>query len=143
MPSKSATREDRRLERLTDICLDLPEAIRERHATHAAFTVRDRKFSYYLDDHHGDGIVALCARAAPGVNDALIASDADRFYKPAYIGPRGWVALRLDVGRVDWDEVAELVIDSYRLVAPKRLVAALDHGPEADGRSSTRRRGAE
>jgi len=45
-----------------------------------------------------------------------------RFYLPAYIGPRGWIALRLDTGKVDWDEVAELVMGSYRLIAPKRMV---------------------
>jgi predicted DNA-binding protein (MmcQ/YjbR family) len=53
----------------------------------------------------------------------MIAQDPDRFYMPAYIGPKGWVALRLDVGEVDWDEVAHLVANSYRLVAPKRLAS--------------------
>jgi hypothetical protein len=51
--------------------------------------------------------------------------DPNRFYLPAYIGPRGWAGLRLDVGAIDWDEVGELVADSYRLVAPKRLAALI------------------
>jgi hypothetical protein len=51
-----------------------------------------------------------------------------RFYKPAYLGPRGWVAVRLDTGDVDWDEVAELALDAYRLTAPKRLLALVDRG---------------
>jgi phosphoribosylglycinamide formyltransferase-1 len=117
--------EDRRLTRLTKIVLALPETERETHDTHAAFLVRKKRFAYFLDDHHGDGIVALNCRAAPGENTALIASDPDRYYMPAYVGPRGWVALRLDVGTVDWEEVRELVTDAYLLTAPKRLAALL------------------
>ena len=117
--------EDRRLTRLTKIVSALPETERETHDTHAAFLVRKRRFAYFLDDHHGDGIVALNCRAAPGENTALIASDPERYYMPAYVGPRGWVALRLDVGTVDWEEVRELVTDAYLLTAPKRLAALL------------------
>ena len=121
--------EDSRLARLTGICLALPEVTRRYNGQHATFLVRDRKFAYYLVDHHGDGIVAVCCRAAPGENEALVASDPIRFYRPAYIGPRGWVGLRLDLDEIDWAEVAELVTESYRLAAPKRLVALLTHPP--------------
>ena len=99
--------EDRRLIRLTEIGLALPEANRECHGQHASFTVRKKKFAYYLDDHHGDGIGAVCFRTDPGENEALLATDATRFYRPAYIGPRGWIGLRLDVGEIDWEEVAD------------------------------------
>jgi phosphoribosylglycinamide formyltransferase-1 len=59
--------------------------------------------------------------------------DASRFYHPAYIGPHGWAGLRLDVGKVDWDEVADFVCDSYRLVAPQRLVSLVNSSrPESD-----------
>jgi predicted DNA-binding protein (MmcQ/YjbR family) len=85
--------------------------------------VRKKTFAYYLDDHHGDGIVALSCKVLPHENAALVAASPARFYLPAYIGPRGWVALRLDVGDVDWDEVTELVAGSYMLVAPKRLAS--------------------
>jgi hypothetical protein len=115
--------EDRRLTRLTTICLDLPEAVRLCTGDHASFTVRDKKFVYFLDNHHGDGIVAVCFKTQPGQNDALLAMDPERFYKPAYIGPRGWVGLRLDVGEIDWAEVGEFVVDSYRLSAPRKLAA--------------------
>ena len=90
---------------------------------HAGFHVRKKIFAYYLQDHHGDGIVSVCCKVMPGDNTALAAASPERFYLPAYIGPRGWVALRLDVGEIDWDEVTELVKDSYRRVAPKRLAA--------------------
>ena len=90
---------------------------------HASFSVKDRKFVYFLDDHHGDGIVSVCFKTQPGQSETLLAMDQSRFYKPAYIGPRGWIGLRLDVGEIDWDEVGEFVTDSYCLVAPKRLAA--------------------
>ena len=118
--------EDRRLVRLTKICLGLPEATQERHGTHAQFLIRKKTFAYFLNDHHGDGIVAVTCKTLPGDNVALVAAQPERFYLPAYIGPKGWVALRLDVGAVDWDEVAELVAGSYLLVAPKRLAALVN-----------------
>jgi|SRR5580698_2572939 hypothetical protein len=108
------------LARLTRICLALPEAVREDKGSHAAFLVRKRTFAYFLNDHHGDGIVSIACRALPGENTALVAAQPDRFYLPAYIGSRGWIALRLDHGEIDWDEVTELLTGSYRMVAPKR-----------------------
>jgi len=117
------SKEDRRLARLTKICLALPEATRQDSGRHASFLVRKKTFAYYLDDHHGDGIVALSCKVLPHENAALAAADPARFYLPSYIGPRGWVALRLDVGDVDWDEVTELATGSYMLVAPIRLAS--------------------
>jgi predicted DNA-binding protein (MmcQ/YjbR family) len=111
------------LVRLTQICLALPEATRESYGDHASFSVRKKKFVYFLDNHHGDGIVAVCFRTDTGQRDVLLASDDTRFYCPAYIGPRGWIGLRLDRGAIDWDEVTDFVTDSYRLVAPRRLAA--------------------
>jgi predicted DNA-binding protein (MmcQ/YjbR family) len=123
------TTEDSRLERLTEICLALPEATRRHENQHASFSVREKKFAYFLMDHHGDGIVAVCFRAQPGENQALAASDPVRFYVPAYIGPRGWAALRLDTREVDWAEVAGYVTESYRLAAPRRLAAIASQPP--------------
>ena len=120
---KKAPAEDRRLVRLSKICLALPETVREVHGRHAGFLVKKKTFCYFLNDHHGDGIVAVTCKALAGDNAALAAAQPARFYLPSYIGPRGWVALRLDVGEIDWDEVGELVAVSYRLVAPKRLAA--------------------
>jgi hypothetical protein len=112
------SREDPRLVRLSKICLAFPQASRQVLGRHAGFLVGKRTFAYFLDDHHGDGIVAVTCKALPGDNAALVAAQPDRFYLPAYIGPRGWVVLRLDAGKVQWDEVRELVLGSYRLVAP-------------------------
>jgi phosphoribosylglycinamide formyltransferase-1 len=115
--------EDRRLQRLSKICLALPECVRQRHASHAAFRVRTKVFAYYLDNHHDDGIVAVCCRTARGENVDWVRADPAKFYLPAYIGPRGWVGLRLDIGPVHWRQVAVFVSESYRLAAPKRLAA--------------------
>ena len=123
MPKPSA--EDRRLAGLTRICLSLPETTRQLLGDHASFLVRKRIFAYFLNNHHGDGIVAVTGKVLPGDNQALAAAQPERFYLPAYIGPRGWVALRLDVGKIDWDEVSELMATSYRLIAPKGLASQL------------------
>jgi hypothetical protein len=120
------SREDRRLARLTKISKTLPKVVRHRHARHAAFLVRKKTFAYFLDNHHGDGIVAVTCKVLPGDNAALVAAQPERFYLPAYIGPKGWVALRLDLGKIDWDEVAELMRGSYLLTAPKRLAERVE-----------------
>ena len=118
---KTAFAKDARLKRVTDICKELPEAIFELAGKHASYQVRKRTFAYYLKDHHGDGIISVCCKVLPGDNEALIAARPKKFYMPAYIGPRGWVGLRLDVPGVDWKEVSELIRGSYRLVAPQKL----------------------
>lgn len=94
-----ASAEDRRLVRLTKIYLALPEAARDYNGQHADFKVRKKTFAYFLNDHHGDGIVAVTCKVLPGNHKVL------------------------DCGEIDWDEVSELVIGSYRLVAPKGLAA--------------------
>jgi len=116
-------KEDPRLVKLTQICLAFPEMTREVLGDHASFKVAKKTVAYFLKNHHGDGIVAITCKVLKGDNTALAASDPGRFYIPAYIGPKGWVALRLDRGEVDWGEVEELVRTSFLLVAPKRLAA--------------------
>ena len=118
---KNRSAEEPRLIRLTQLALALPESTREVGGSHAQFLVRKKTFAYFLDNHHGDGIVAVTCKVLPGDNKELAAAQPDRFYLPAYIASRGWVALRLDMGKVDWDEVKELLLGSYALIAPKRL----------------------
>jgi hypothetical protein len=118
--------EDQRLTQVAAICEAFPEVTREHMGDHARFVVRKKTFAYFLNDHHGDGVVSLCVKVVPGENDELIASDPTRFYRPVYLGANGWVGLRLDVDEIDWDEVAAFAANSYRLLAPKRLAALLD-----------------
>jgi predicted DNA-binding protein (MmcQ/YjbR family) len=117
--------QDSRLAHVTKIALSLPEASRKIYGSHAQFLVRKKTFAYFLDNHHGDGIVAVTCKVLPGDNKVLAKAQPARFYVPAYVASRGWVALRLDVGKVDWDEVKELVFGSYVLIAPKRLAERL------------------
>jgi phosphoribosylglycinamide formyltransferase-1 len=114
-------RYDTRLERVTKLALELPEAGRYLHGDHAGFTVRKKKFAYFLNNHHGDGIVGLACKVMPGDNKLLVAAQPERYYMPAYVGAMGWVGLRLDRGAIDWEEVRELLRGSYVLLAPKKL----------------------
>ena len=120
------------MERLSRICLALPETSRVDHNQHAQFLVRRKTFAYFLNDHHGDKIISVTCKVLPGDNTALVRSDPTRFYLPAYLAARGWVALRLDLGEIDWEEVAELVAGSFRLVAPAKLRADLSDRGSVD-----------
>src|ERR1700744_6025735 len=110
------------LEKVSKICVALPETLREDRGDHSNFTVRKKPFAYFLNNHHGDQIVSLCCKAAMGENVDRASREPARFYLPAYIGPRGWFGLRLDGPAVDWSEVKNLVELSYRLAAPKTLI---------------------
>jgi hypothetical protein len=109
------------------ICLAFPEVTeRLSHGT-PTFFVRDKKAFVYawIGGHHDNGFPHLWCAAPPGVQQELVASGPERYFRPPYVGHRGWVGVRLD-GDVDWAEVAEVCEDAYRLIAPKRLVAGLD-----------------
>ena len=89
------------------------------------FRVRDKIFAQFEDGHHGDDRPALWCKAPPGAQDVLVGSDPRRFFVPPYVGHNGWVGVWLDVP-IDWDVIAGLVADSYRMTALERLAAALD-----------------
>lgn len=115
--------------RLCTIAARLPEAGERpggESGRHIAFTVRSKTFAYFTDDHHGDGRLSLICRAPMGEQAALIASQPERYFIPPYVGRRGWVGMLLDVPGLDWAEAEELMIEAYRLVAPKRLTASLE-----------------
>jgi predicted DNA-binding protein (MmcQ/YjbR family) len=116
---------DPRLARLSAICAKLPESARALRGDHAEFRVRGKVFAYLLNDHHGDGIVSVCVKSALGENLDRAQREPQRFYLPAYIGPRGWFGLKLQ-GKSDWSEIETLVRSSYRLAAPKTLARRLD-----------------
>jgi hypothetical protein len=119
---------ERVLARLRKICLALPESSeRLSHGTPTFFVgpKKGRVFVMFANDHHSDSIVGIWFPAEPGAQATLIEADPRRFYRPPYVGPSGWIGLRLDV-ELDWDEIAEIAEESWRLVAPKRVVAAFD-----------------
>ncbi len=112
------------LERLRAICLALPETTeRLSHGEPTWFIRGKRSFVMFSNHHHGGPLGFWCA-APPGAQDVLVSAAPDRFFVPPYVGHRGWLGVRLDVP-VDWDEVAMIVEDAYRSVAPKGLLALL------------------
>ena len=114
--------------RLGRFSITLPEATERpggEKGMHVAYMVRNKTFAYFTENHHSDGRLALTFRAPLGEQAALVASEPDRFFVPPYLGHRGWVGLWLDSPGVDWSEVEEIILESYRLAAPKRLVALL------------------
>ncbi len=116
----------RRSEALTElrrIFAALPEVTERLSHGAPSWFVRGKKTVATLwDDHHGDGRLGLICAAPPGVQQQLVDEEPERFYVPAYVGHRGWIGVRLDVG-VDWDEIREIVVDAYVCVAPAKLAA--------------------
>jgi predicted DNA-binding protein (MmcQ/YjbR family) len=112
-------RRDSVLVRLRAICLVLPEAIERETWKIPTFRVREKIF--VMSTTH-EGNPALWCKAPKGAQEILIQADGARFFRPPYVGHKGWIGMRLD-GRVDWSEVGDLVRRSYRMTAPKKLAA--------------------
>lgn len=119
----AVTNGDDALDRVRRLCLALPECV-ETESGRPAFAVRKKTFVMYMDDHHGDGRLALWCKAAPGAQEVLIGSDPERFFVPPYVGPQGWVGVRLDRPPTDWATVQSLIEEGWAIQAPKRLAAA-------------------
>ena len=112
-------------ERVRRICLALPGATeRSSHGAPAFFATR-QFVALWPDGHHGNAFPHLWCAAAPGAQEGFVGSDPDRYFRPPYVGGRGWLGVRLD-GRVNWAEVEMLCEEAFRTVAPARLVARLD-----------------
>lgn len=113
--------------RLRKICLAFPEAHEVEAWSAPTFRVKNKIFAMYskADTHHGKGRNSVWLKAAPGVQAQMVGAAPDCFFAPPYVGPSGWIGVWLD-GVVKWEEVAEFTKDSYRLIAPKRLLKELD-----------------
>ncbi len=111
--------------RVREICLSFPgatEEVRDPAGAHSGVLVNGKRFCYFLNDHHGDGVVGLTCKAQPGVLAALLDLDRERFYPPAYMHQHGWLGMRLDIEPVDWARAEQLLVEVYVALAPKRLV---------------------
>lgn len=117
------------LGRLRKICLALADAHEVEAWGEPTFRVRNKLFAMYAaaNNHHGGGRPAVWIKAPPGNQDLMVRTAPDRFFVPPYVGPSGWVGVWLDRG-VDWDELTELLRDSYRMTAPRRLLSKLAAG---------------
>lgn len=114
------------LERVRAICAWLPEVTERLSHGSPSFFIRGKKTLCNVHDHHhGAHGVALWCPAPSGVQEQLVEDEPDRFFRPPYVGHRGWIGVRLDVDP-DWDEVAGIIVDAYRLVAPKTLSRQVD-----------------
>lgn len=118
------------LTRIRKLCLALPEAHEVEAWGEPTFRVRNKLFAMFAaaNTHHGAGRPGVWCKAAPGNQALMVRAAPARFFVPPYVGPSGWIGVYLDRGP-DWREVRELLIDSYRLIAPKRLLVQL---PAAD-----------
>ena len=125
MPPASPRDQVRRL------CLAFP-GTQERlsHGEPTWFAGGRRSFVMYADHHHDDR-EAFWAAAPEGAQRALVAEEPARYFRPPYVGTRGWVGVYLDVPDVDWPRVEEIVEDAWRCVAGKRLQVAYDADPPA------------
>lgn len=117
------------IERLRRICLALPETTEKDAWSEPTWRVKGKMFAQLDDHHHGAPHCSVWLPMPMGVQETLIEADPERFFRPAYVGHKGWVGVVLD-GKPDWEMVAELVREAYRLIAPPKL-AALAETPAA------------
>ncbi|KDN23600.1 MmcQ/YjbR family DNA-binding protein [Amycolatopsis rifamycinica] len=113
------------LDALRELCLALPETTERLSHGEPTWFVRGKKTFVMFADHHHDDVLAFWCPAPPGVQEELVRTEPERFFRPPYVGHRGWLGVRLDVD-VDWAEIDRIVREAYRLVAPKALAARLD-----------------
>jgi predicted DNA-binding protein (MmcQ/YjbR family) len=112
------------IERLRAICLALPETTEKIAWGEPTWRVKGKLFAQLDNHHHGADHLAVWLPAPLGEQESMIFLDPARFFRPPYVGQRGWVGVRID-GRPDWAVVATLVKQAYREVAPPRLRAAV------------------
>ena len=113
-------------ERVGTICLALPEAAERLSHGAPTWFVQGKSFvTLWEHGHHADDFPHLWCAGLPGAQQELATAEPDRFFRPPYVGGRGWIGVRLDRDP-DWAEIAELCQDAYRVIAPARLVALLD-----------------
>ena len=102
-----------------EACLGLPEVTeRLSHGSPSFFVRGTTTFVMFLDNHHDDGRLAVWCAAPAGVQAQLVEQEPDRFFRPPYVGHRGWIGVRLDV-ELDPDELGAICEDAYRHVAPR------------------------
>lgn len=115
-----------RIRRILDTLPEVQIEVGGEHDQHLGASIRKKRFAWYLDDHHGDGRVAITCKAPAGVNAAMVTSDSVRFFLPSYTGPKGWLGVWLDTEDVDWDHIELSLVEAYRMTAPRALAAHLD-----------------
>ncbi len=114
---------DETRQHIADIVAEFPEATSTLVVgLHLKLEVRGKTFGWFMEDHNGDGRLALNFKAYPGVAQAKVAEGGVAHHIPKYVGHRGWLGIWLDSPAVDWNEVNDLLFDAYALTAPKSLL---------------------
>lgn len=122
---KLSTTQAKTRERFIALVRSFPEADVVEKGTHLSLEVRGKRFGYYLEDHHGDGRIALNCKAGKMEAQGWVLTDPERFHIPKYVGRLGWIGYWLDRPRPAWTEVKLLLTNAYRLTAPVALVKDL------------------
>ena len=112
-------------EQVRAICSTFPGVTEKLSHGAPAFFVKKQFVMVWPNGHHDHDFAHLWCAAAAGVQESVVAARPERFFRPPYVGARGWIGVRLD-GIVDWDEITLLCEDAYRVVAPPKLLAQLD-----------------
>src|SRR5690606_31742842 len=107
------------LERVRRLCLALPGTSERLSHGEPTFFAGKKVFVMFANNHHGDGRVAVWVPAPPGMQAALIERAPEKFFRPPYVGVRGWVGLEL--AQVTDEELSFHVHLAWDLIAPKRL----------------------
>jgi predicted DNA-binding protein (MmcQ/YjbR family) len=110
--------------RIREICLALPEATEKVSHGAPAFFVRKQFLMLWSHGHHDHEFPHLWCAAPAGAQEALVAS-GEPYFRPPYVGHRGWVGVRLD-GKPDWNEIREVIAEAYCVIAPARLAAQVE-----------------
>lgn len=117
---------DAQLARVRALALALPAAAEKlSHGSPGFYIEKGRFFAYFWHNHHSDGETVCIVKTSGGEEQQqLIEMDPDCYFSPPYLGPSGWVAMRLDREDTDWDRVGDRIAASWELVAPRRLLEA-------------------
>ena len=115
---------EKHLRRVRRICAALPETTEKLSHGEPTFFVRKKVFAMFSNNHHNDGHVAVMVPAPPGVQTMLIEASPEKFYKPPYVGVRGWVGIEL--ARIGDEELGSHINQAWRLIAPKTLLKKLE-----------------
>ena len=126
-PALSKAERTSRRKRLVRLAERLPEtkaSLQSGHL-HMSLELRGKRFGWLLDDHQGDGRLALNCKGPPGANKMLVSANPELFHLPRYLWHRGWIGAWLDIDEVDWDAVDAVLVDAWRMTAPRSLVKQL------------------
>ena len=124
MDKRKPDKGEKQIERVRRICMALPETAEKMSHGEPTWFVKKKVFAMFSNNHHNDGHIAVTIPAAIGIQEMLIERSPEKFYRPPYVGVRGWVGIELN--RVSHEELALHIQEAWRLIAPKKLQDAIE-----------------